>query len=97
MKLLTPEEVAEGLSVSRSTVLRMIADNSLPAICLRSGPRKKVWRIRQEQLDRWIVAKERQGLKGQREAHAAERPEATGNNDRSIHSAGALDLGTTAQ
>ena len=59
MKLLTPENVAQQLAVSRSTVLRMIDDGALPAICLRSGPRKKVLRVRQEQLDRWLLSKER--------------------------------------
>ena len=59
MHLLTPEQVAESLAVSRSTILRMIADGSLPAICLRRGKRKAVYRIREEQLERWIVARER--------------------------------------
>jgi excisionase family DNA binding protein len=61
MKLLTPEAVSEQLSVSRSTVLRMIADKVIPAVCLRRGKRKAVYRIRQEVLDKWIIAKERQG------------------------------------
>lgn len=64
MKLLTPENVAESLAVSRSTVLRMIADSSLPAVCLRAGRRKKVWRVRPEQLERWLTAREREGAKG---------------------------------
>jgi excisionase family DNA binding protein len=64
MKLLTPEIVAKTLAVSRSTVLRMIADGALPAVCLRSGKRKKVWRVRDEVLQKWIVSKERQGVKG---------------------------------
>jgi excisionase family DNA binding protein len=60
MKLLSVEEVAEALGVSRQTVSRMIAEGSLPAICLRSGRRKKVLRIRPEALDRWLAAKERE-------------------------------------
>jgi excisionase family DNA binding protein len=60
VKLLTPESVAEQLAVSRSTVLRMIADGALPAVCLRSGRRKKVWRVRQEVLEKWIISRERQ-------------------------------------
>src|SRR5262245_11225332 len=59
MKLLTPESVAEQLAVSRSTVLRMIADGALPAVCLRSGRRKKVWRVREEQLERWVMNREK--------------------------------------
>ena len=41
MKLLTPELVAEALAVSRSTAMRMIAEGVIPAVCLRSGRRKK--------------------------------------------------------
>jgi excisionase family DNA binding protein len=58
MKLLNIEEVAEDLGVSRQTVARMIAEGSLPAICLRSGRKKKVWRIRPEALERWLKERE---------------------------------------
>jgi excisionase family DNA binding protein len=60
MKLLSIEEVGEYLGVSRQTVTRMILEGVLPAICLRSGRRKKVWRVRPEQLDRWLTQKERE-------------------------------------
>jgi excisionase family DNA binding protein len=63
MKLLSVEEVAETLGVSRQTVSRMIAEGALPALCLRSGRRKKVWRVRAELLDRWILGKERESAK----------------------------------
>jgi len=59
VKLLTPETVAQQLAVSRSTVMRMIQDGALPAVCLRSGRRKKVWRVRQEQLERWVMNREK--------------------------------------
>ena len=70
VQLLRPESVAKVLSVSRSTVLRMIADGVLPAVCLRRGKRKAVYRVRQEILDRWILSKERQGVKGRENANA---------------------------
>ena len=60
MKLLSIEAAAEVLAVSRATVTRMITEGQLPAVCLRSGRRKKLWRIRQEQLDKWILQKERE-------------------------------------
>lgn len=63
MKLLRPQAVAEILDVSRSSVIRMIASGDLPAVCLRAGKRKKVWRVREEQLQRWITTKERQGAR----------------------------------
>ncbi len=58
MKLLTPESVAEQLAVSRSTILRMIADGALPAVCLRRGKRKAVYRVREEVLERWVRERE---------------------------------------
>jgi len=61
LKLLTPKQVGKELAVSRSTVLRLVADGTLPAVCLRRGKRKAVYRIRQEQLDKWIIAREREG------------------------------------
>lgn len=66
MKLLTPEDIAQQLSVSRSTVLRMIQDGALPAVCLRRGPRKAVYRVRQEALERWILSRERGAKKSER-------------------------------
>jgi excisionase family DNA binding protein len=58
MRLLTPETVAEQLAVSRSTVLRLIADGALPAVCLRRGKRKAVYRVREEVLERWVKDRE---------------------------------------
>lgn len=78
--LLTPEQVATELNVSRSTVLRMIADGSLPVICLRRGKRKGVYRVREEQLARWILNKEREGAKSHAKPHAPPRPQGAENN-----------------
>jgi excisionase family DNA binding protein len=61
MKLLSIVEIAAQLSVSRATINRMVAEGILPAITLRSGKRKRVLRFRQEVIDRWLVAQERQG------------------------------------
>jgi excisionase family DNA binding protein len=62
MKLLTVEQVAKDhLSVSRSTVLRLIATNSLSAVCIHRGKRKAIYRVRPEVLDKWIRDRERKG------------------------------------
>jgi excisionase family DNA binding protein len=87
VKLLTPEVVAEQLAVSRSTVLRMIADGALPAVCLRSGRRKKVWRVREEMLQKWIIAKERQRVTWREAAPAvsdADRDQINPRNGREL-------------
>jgi excisionase family DNA binding protein len=58
--LQTVAEVAVKLDVCQSTVIRMILAGSLPAICIKTGRRKKVWRFRREVVERWLVAQERQ-------------------------------------
>ena len=63
MKLLTPSAVAEILAISRSTVLRLISDGSLPAVCLRRGRKKAVFRVREEVLQKWIVGREKDRAK----------------------------------
>src|SRR5262245_49701670 len=59
MKLLTPKQVSEQLAVSRATAQRMIVEGIIPSIVLRSGKRKKIWRVRPEQLDKWRASKEK--------------------------------------
>ena len=58
--LLRPQAIAKILDVSRSSILRMIKDGSLPAVILRSGKRKKILRIREEDLEKWITIQMRQ-------------------------------------
>jgi excisionase family DNA binding protein len=65
VKLLSVEQIAETLGVSRQTVMRLICEGSLPAVCLRSGRRKKVWRVRPEALERWLNQKERETMNQQ--------------------------------
>lgn len=61
--LLDPEQTSEFLGISRSSVIRMIVDGQLPAICLRAGKTKKVWRICKEVLEKWVIGKEREQVK----------------------------------
>jgi excisionase family DNA binding protein len=67
-KLLSIDAVAEYLDISRQTATRMILEGALPAILLRSGRRKKVWRVRPEALESWL--KEREGGTRQRKVEA---------------------------
>jgi excisionase family DNA binding protein len=71
MKLLSIEAVAEVFGLSRQTVTRMVIEGSLPAICLRSGKRKKIWRIREEVLQRWLEQKEKAQTEPRRIARIA--------------------------
>jgi predicted site-specific integrase-resolvase len=60
LKLLNPEQVSEILGISRSTALRMMHEQQIPTIKLRSGKRKSVLRVSEETLARWITSKERE-------------------------------------
>lgn len=50
--LLTPEEVAERLKVSRETVLRWLRNGELKGV--KAG---KLWRVREEDLQEFINAR----------------------------------------
>jgi excisionase family DNA binding protein len=61
-------QVAYRLQVSDSTIIRMIESGALPAICIRSGKRKKIFRVREEALEKWITSKEREGQRASKPA-----------------------------
>jgi len=48
-KLLTTEQVAALLQISKFTVYRMAVDRAIPAFKIG-----KVWRVRESDLDKWI-------------------------------------------
>ena len=58
MKLLNIEEVAEDLGVSRQTVARIIAEGSLPAICPRTGRRKRCGASGRKCSSAWLKERE---------------------------------------
>ena len=48
-KLLTTQQVAALLQISKFTVYRMAVDRAIPAFKIG-----KVWRVRESDLDKWI-------------------------------------------
>jgi len=64
-RLLTPEDVAEMLGVSRRTVTRMAAAGELPAVRIGSQ-----WRFRPESITDWQEARETGNPPRQRQASA---------------------------
>ena len=58
-------QVAYRLQVSDSTVIRMIEAGALPAVCIRSGKRKKIFRVPEAALDAWIKSREISLTKGE--------------------------------
>jgi excisionase family DNA binding protein len=59
-QLWTVPQIAYRLQLSQSTVIRMITAGSISALCVRSGKRKKTFRVREEALEKWIVSQERE-------------------------------------
>ena len=62
-RLLSPQQVADVLGVSASTSLRLITSGQLPCIVLRAGKQRKLYRVREQALEQWIVRKERVGVR----------------------------------
>jgi excisionase family DNA binding protein len=56
--LKTIAETAAFLGLSRWTVVSMLENGMLPGIVLRTGRRKKIWRISEPALTKWLQAKE---------------------------------------
>ena len=62
-KLLTINEGSAMLKVSRWTFTTMLETGQLPGVILRSGRRKKVWRISEQALQKWIETREQETKK----------------------------------
>ena len=59
MKLISIEQAAESLAISRATLQRLIDTGRLPAITITAGKRKRLQRIDEADLQTFI-----EGLKG---------------------------------
>ena len=57
MRLLTSENVAELLLVSKATLSRMCRSGDIPHIVLRAGKRKRVIRFRESDMERWLMSR----------------------------------------
>src|SRR5262249_17659520 len=53
LQLLSPEQTAELLCVSRSTVDRLVHSGRLPYVRLMAGKRKMCYAIRRTSLEKW--------------------------------------------
>jgi excisionase family DNA binding protein len=61
--MLTIKEGAAMLKVSRWTFTAMLESGQLPGVILRTGRRKRVWRIREDALQKWIEQREQETKK----------------------------------
>jgi excisionase family DNA binding protein len=58
LQLLSPEQTAGLLCVSRSTVDRLVQSGRLPYVRLTAGKRKICYAIRRKTLEKWIAENE---------------------------------------
>jgi excisionase family DNA binding protein len=58
MKMLSIKQGAELLNISRWTFVGLLESGQIPAVIVKSGRRKRIWRIREDALQEWITAKE---------------------------------------
>ena len=54
MRYLLPKDISERVGVSRSTVMRAIRSGDLPAIVIRAGKRKNLFRVSEDALEKWL-------------------------------------------
>ena len=57
-RTLTIKQASELLSLSRWTVTELLESGSLPGFVVKQGKRKKIWRVREDALERFITDRE---------------------------------------
>jgi excisionase family DNA binding protein len=60
-KLLSPKEVGEVLGLRRSKIQQMLACGEVPSVIVSMGDRRRVFRVRPSDLERWLKAREVSG------------------------------------
>jgi len=58
MKVLSIKEVAIVLNLSRWTITEMLQSGQLPGFIVKSGRRKRIWRVSEPALTKWIEKQE---------------------------------------
>jgi len=67
-KMLTPKEVAARLAISRATAARLIADGTIPVLVLADRSRRRLLRVREDALERYLCDCERSGASNRQPA-----------------------------
>jgi excisionase family DNA binding protein len=58
MEVYGPKDLMQLLKVSRATVHHMLHSGELPAVIVRAGKKKKLYRVYADAFDRWRKEKE---------------------------------------
>jgi excisionase family DNA binding protein len=57
-KLLTPKELQTILGLGKSIIYRMLASGAIPSILVTNGHRRRSFRVRIKDLEKWMKARE---------------------------------------
>jgi excisionase family DNA binding protein len=68
VKLLTAKEVAERLSVSSLTVIRLARAGAIPAVEIAKRETRTLFRFREESIAKFIASRERRGRSHERDS-----------------------------
>ena len=59
-KLLNPKEIGEVLGLRRSKIQQMLASGEVPSVIISKGDRRRVFRVRPSDLQKWMKSREAQ-------------------------------------
>lgn len=57
-KLLGPKEVGEVLGLRRSKIHQMLASGEIPSVVVSRGSRRRVFRVKPSELEKWMDSRE---------------------------------------
>ncbi len=57
-RLLIPKEVAEILRLKKSKTYQLLADVTIPCIVVTTGSRRRSFRVKPSELERWMKVRE---------------------------------------
>ena len=57
-RLIKPKELSEILGLGKSVVYRMLASGCIPCILVTNGERRRSFRVRSQELEGWMKARE---------------------------------------
>jgi excisionase family DNA binding protein len=57
-KLLSPADLAHILGLKKSCIYRMLSTGEIPSVIVTNGGRKRSFRVRPSQLDKWMKSRE---------------------------------------
>ena len=57
-RLIKPRELSEILGLGKSVVYRMLASGCIPCVLVTNGKRRRSFRVRSQELEKWVRTRE---------------------------------------